>query len=94
MTTTATFHPFPADASRAPDSKVDRVNFVVWTYGDIYTKISKKFADDWGVTIDSTISSFNDHVGRSSSGWWRSAAFARSRAGPSAICAMIPMLRR
>ena len=24
-----------------PDSKVDRVNFVVWTYGDIYTKISK-----------------------------------------------------
>ena len=44
-----------------PGGKVDRVNFVVWTYGDIYTKISKKFADDWGVTVDSTISSFNDH---------------------------------
>jgi multiple sugar transport system substrate-binding protein len=33
----------------------------VWTYGDIYTKISKKFADDWGVPVDATISSFNDH---------------------------------
>ena len=44
-----------------PGGKIDRVNFVVWTYGDIYTKISKKFADDWGVTVDSTISSFNDH---------------------------------
>src|SRR5262249_10296699 len=45
----------------APTSKVDRLNFVVWTYGDIYTKISKKFADDWGIPVDSTISSFNDH---------------------------------
>lgn len=44
-----------------PASKVERLNFVVWTYGDIYTKISKKFADDWGVKVDSTISSFNDH---------------------------------
>ena len=44
-----------------PAAKVDRLNFVVWTYGDIYTKISKKFADDWGVPIDATISSFNDH---------------------------------
>jgi len=44
-----------------PAAKVDRLNFVVWTYGDIYTKISKKFADDWGVAVDSTISSFNDH---------------------------------
>src|SRR5215467_10013791 len=44
-----------------PSTKVDRVNFVVWTYGDIYTKIAKKFADDWGVQVDSTISSFNDH---------------------------------
>ena len=25
-----------------PAGKVDRVNFVVWTYGDIYTKISKE----------------------------------------------------
>jgi multiple sugar transport system substrate-binding protein len=44
-----------------PAGKVDRLNFVVWTYGDIYTKISKKFADDWGVPVDATISSFNDH---------------------------------
>jgi len=44
-----------------PTGKVDKLNFVVWTYGDIYTKISKKFADDWGVPVDSTISSFNDH---------------------------------
>jgi len=45
----------------APASKVDKLNFVVWTYGDIYTKISKKFMDDWGISVDSTISSFNDH---------------------------------
>src|SRR5262249_3319375 len=44
-----------------PKGKVDKLNFVVWTYGDIYTKIGKKFADDWGVSVDSTISSFNDH---------------------------------
>jgi len=44
-----------------PAGKIDKLNFVVWTYGDIYTKISKKFADDWGVSVDSTISSFNDH---------------------------------
>lgn len=47
--------------AEAPAGKVDRLNFVVWTYGDIYTKISKKFTDDWGVPVDSTISSFNDH---------------------------------
>ena len=44
-----------------PGSKVDKLNFVVWTYGDIYTKIAKKFTDDWGIVVDSTISSFNDH---------------------------------
>ena len=44
-----------------PKSKVDRLNFVVWTYGDIYTKIAKRFEADWGVPVDSTISSFNDH---------------------------------
>src|SRR5262249_44262444 len=44
-----------------PSTKVDRLNFVVWTYGDIYTKIAKKFTDDWGVQVDSTISSFNEH---------------------------------
>ena len=44
-----------------PESKVDKLNFVVWTYGDIYTKIAKKFTDDWGIVVDSTISSFNDH---------------------------------
>ena len=45
----------------APKSKVDEVNFVVWTYGDIYTKIAKKFTDDWGVKVNATISAFNDH---------------------------------
>jgi multiple sugar transport system substrate-binding protein len=50
----------PSWAER-PGGKVDKLNFVVWTYGDIYTKIAKKFADDWGVPVDSTISSFNDH---------------------------------
>ena len=44
-----------------PKSKVDRVNFVVWTYGDIYTRIAKQFEADWGVKVNSTISSFNDH---------------------------------
>src|SRR6266481_2502424 len=44
-----------------PKSKVDQVNFVVWTYGDIYARISKQFEADWGVKVDSTISSFNDH---------------------------------
>jgi len=45
----------------APKSKVDKVNFVVWTYGDIYARISKQFEADWGVKVESTISSFNDH---------------------------------
>src|SRR4051812_6922652 len=44
-----------------PKSKVDKVNFVVWTYGDIYTKIQARFKADWGVPVDATISSFNDH---------------------------------
>src|SRR5271168_1024066 len=52
---------FAAEWADRPASKVDKLNFVVWTYGDIYTKISKKFTDDWGVPIESTISSFNDH---------------------------------
>jgi len=47
--------------SVAPKSKVDHLNFVVWTYGDIYTRIAKQFETDWGVKVDSTISSFNDH---------------------------------
>ena len=47
--------------SQPPKSKVDRLNFVVWTYGDIYTRIAKQFEADWGVKVDSTISSFNDH---------------------------------
>lgn len=47
--------------SEAPGSSVDQLNFVVWTYGDIYSKISQKFKEDWGVQVDSTISSFNDH---------------------------------
>jgi|GEM_PF-4377342 len=47
--------------AQVPKSKVDKLNFVVWTYGDIYTKIAAKFKADWGVTVDGTISSFNDH---------------------------------
>jgi len=47
--------------SQQPKSKVDKLNFVVWTYGDIYARISKQFEADWGVKVDSTISSFNDH---------------------------------
>lgn len=47
--------------SDKPGSKVDMVNFVVWSYGDIYSKIATKFKEDWGVEVDSTISSFNDH---------------------------------
>ena len=45
----------------APRSKVDKLNFVVWTYGDIYARIAKQFEADWGVKVESTISSFNDH---------------------------------
>jgi multiple sugar transport system substrate-binding protein len=47
--------------NQAPKGKVDKVNFVVWTYGDIYTRISKQFEADWGAKVESTISSFNDH---------------------------------
>ncbi|MBM3524594.1 MAG: extracellular solute-binding protein, partial [Alphaproteobacteria bacterium] len=47
--------------SQAPRSKVDKLNFVVWTYGDIYTQIARRFDADWGVKVDGTISSFNDH---------------------------------
>jgi multiple sugar transport system substrate-binding protein len=45
----------------APRSKVDKLNFVVWTYGDIYARIARQFEADWGVKVESTISSFNDH---------------------------------
>ena len=45
----------------APRGKVDKVNFVVWTYGDIYTQIARRFEADWGTKVESTISSFNDH---------------------------------
>ena len=47
--------------SMAPRSKVDKLNFVVWTYGDIYARIARQFEADWGVKVESTISSFNDH---------------------------------
>jgi multiple sugar transport system substrate-binding protein len=47
--------------AEAPKAKVDKLNFVVWTYGDIYTRISKQFETDWGVKVEGTISSFNDH---------------------------------
>ena len=57
----AAFGQQPGPWSVAPKSKVDRLNFVVWTYGDIYTRIAKQFEADWGVKVDSTISSFNDH---------------------------------
>src|SRR5271170_3814720 len=52
---------FGAAWTDRPSSQVEKLNFVVWTYGDIYTKISQKFTADWGVAVDSTISSFNDH---------------------------------
>src|SRR5713226_6204735 len=65
-TTAAAFGPRPVAAQTTswalqPTSKVEKLNFVVWTYGDIYTKISAKFKADWGVPVDSTISAFNDH---------------------------------
>jgi ABC-type glycerol-3-phosphate transport system substrate-binding protein len=47
--------------SMAPRSKVDKLNFVAWTYGDIYARIARQFEADWGVKVESTISSFNDH---------------------------------
>ena len=31
-----------------PKTKVDKLNFVVWTYGDIYTKISKRSSKPTG----------------------------------------------
>ena len=34
---------------------------MVWTYGDIYARIARQFEADWGVKVESTISSFNDH---------------------------------
>ena len=37
-----------------PKGKVDKLNFVVWTYGDIYTKIAERFKTDWGVPVDAT----------------------------------------
>lgn len=54
----------PAQAqpwAERPRGRVDRLNFVVWTYGDIYTRIAQKFEQDWGVKVEATISSFNDH---------------------------------
>ncbi|MEZ5864300.1 MAG: extracellular solute-binding protein [Geminicoccaceae bacterium] len=44
-----------------PPSDVDLLNFVVWTYGDIYSQLATRFEDDWGVPVESVISSFNDH---------------------------------
>ena len=46
---------------RAAQEQGRRVNFVVWTYGDIYTRIAKQFEADWGVRVDRPISAFNDH---------------------------------
>jgi len=50
--------------AEAPQSQVDLLNFVVWTYGDIYSQIATRFEDDWGVPVESVISSFNDHPAR------------------------------
>ena len=36
--------------SQPPKSKVDKLNFVVWTYGDIYARISKQFEADLDTT--------------------------------------------
>ena len=52
----------PGPWSQPPGgAKPDKLNFVVWTYGNIYERISKQFQADWGIPVDSTISSFNDH---------------------------------
>jgi multiple sugar transport system substrate-binding protein len=50
--------------SEPPSGSVDELNFVVWTYGDIYARIAEKFNQDWNVPVESTISSFNDHPTR------------------------------
>jgi multiple sugar transport system substrate-binding protein len=50
--------------AEAPASSVDLLNFVVWTYGDIYSQIAARFEEDWGVPVESVISSFNDHPAR------------------------------
>ncbi len=50
--------------AEAPSSSVDLLNFVVWTYGDIYSQIAQRFEQDWGVPVESVISSFNDHPAR------------------------------
>lgn len=50
--------------AEAPSSSVDLLNFVVWTYGDIYSQIARRFEEDWGVPVESVISSFNDHPAR------------------------------
>jgi len=57
----AAFAQTPGPWAIPPKTKVDKVNFVVWTYGDIYTKIQAKFKADWGVPVEATISAFNDH---------------------------------
>ena len=35
-----------------PRARSIAVNFVVWTYGDIYTRIAKQFETDWGVKVE------------------------------------------
>ena len=38
-----------------PASNVDKVNLVVWQYGNIYEKVAAKFEADWGVPVEKII---------------------------------------
>ena len=44
-----------------PSSNVDRVSFVVWAYGKIYTQIAEQFEADWGVPVETNISPNRQH---------------------------------
>ncbi len=55
------FRPVRRPWSQAPRSKVDRLNFVVWTYGDIYASSPNSSKRIGASRSTSTISSFNDH---------------------------------
>lgn len=44
-----------------PSSNVDRVSFVVWAYGKIYTQIAEQFEADWGVPVEANISPNRQH---------------------------------
>ncbi|WBU60895.1 extracellular solute-binding protein [Paracoccus albus] len=41
--------------SLRPGSEVDRINFVVWQFGNIYDEIAAQFEADWGVPVEKII---------------------------------------